>query len=193
MNPRVVSLLVMTGVMASLVGLVVFALARFLAAARETKRAMSAEEMTALMAAAPARAAGGLVDVRAVCVQLADECRPRARRQGGDIEVRGTFRPVQGDASTLRHAFRALITQAVSRCADADLAPVVTVSGSVSADGRELVVVVSDPGPDAVPDLHDAPVQALLGHGARIGASADPRGGVRCAVSMPLDSGSLLN
>lgn len=97
--------------------------------------------------ARPAQLTLTTVDLEAVCERAAEELRSEARLLGGDVSLRGTWAPVEGDEVLLRQAFSNLLRNAVEACVAEKVAPVVVIKGEVDSTQKTLRVTVEDNGP----------------------------------------------
>src|SRR6185295_10516185 len=77
--------------------------------------------------ARPAQLTLSRLDLHAICERAAEDVRGEARTLGGDVAVRGQFGPVEGDEVLLRQAFSNLLRNALEACANASVAPVITI------------------------------------------------------------------
>ncbi len=145
------------------------------------------------------------VDMVAIAERVAEEIRGEARTRGGDVTVRGEFAPVDGDEVLLRQAFSNLCRNALEACADAHIKPQIAIEGARDEGQGVLRISVIDNGPGI--DEQVAPrmfrpfvttkargtglglalVQKIIvTHNGRVVAQAEPDGGTRLIVTLPL-------
>jgi signal transduction histidine kinase len=139
------------------------------------------------------------VDLRAVIARAIDDVANAAAA----VTLDGTFGTVSGDDVLLRQAFSNLIRNSLEACADAGVAPKVTVHGDVSSGDAELIV--EDNGPGFTPEslskafqpfattkangtgLGLAIVQkVIVSHNGLITAANRPQGGAQFRVRLPI-------
>lgn len=153
--------------------------------------------------AKPAQLTLSLVDLRAIVERAADEISAETRANGGQVSIQGDFPTIYGDDVLLRQAFSNLLRNAVEACADASVAPHVSVEGRV--DGSNVRVAVEDNGP-GIPvaarerifqpffttksrgtGLGLALVQKIVvSHNGRLHVGAGPSGGASLQVLLPV-------
>ena len=154
--------------------------------------------------AKPAQLTLSLVDLRAIVERAADEISAETRANGGQVSIHGDFPTIYGDDVLLRQAFSNLLRNAVEACADASVAPHVSVEGRV--DGSNVRVAVEDNGP-GIPvaarerifqpffttksrgtGLGLALVQKIVvSHNGRLHVGAGPSGGASLQVLLPVE------
>jgi signal transduction histidine kinase len=142
--------------------------------------------------------------MQAIADRAAEEIRGESRARGGDVFVRGTFVPVDGDEVLLRQALSNVCRNALEACADAGVAPRITIDGAPDSTQGVLRVSVVDNGPgiDAAIEPHMfrpfvttkargtglglALVQKIVvTHNGRVTAQGEPGGGTRVVVTLP--------
>jgi PAS domain S-box-containing protein len=145
------------------------------------------------------------VDMRAIADRAAEEIRADVRARGGDVRVTGEFGSVEGDEVLLRQAFSNLCRNAVEACAEARLAPAISIHGTADRVQRLLRVAVSDNGPGidaAVTERMFRPFfttkargtglglalvqKIVVTHNGRVAAGQADDGGARLTVTLPL-------
>jgi signal transduction histidine kinase len=155
--------------------------------------------------ARPAQLTLTRVSLRAVCERAAEEFRPDAAAQGGEVVVRGEFGAVEGDEVLLRQAFSNLLRNAVEACAGAAVPATVAIDSEIDASLKVSRITVSDNGPGIPVAARDRVFQPFftskrngtgLGlalvqkivvfHNGRVAAGASPLGGASLQVTLPL-------
>jgi PAS domain S-box-containing protein len=145
------------------------------------------------------------VEMAAIAERVAEEIRGEARSRGGDVVVRGEFAPVDGDEVLLRQAFSNLCRNALEACTDAHIKPQVAIEGARDEAQGVLRICVIDNGPgineEVAPRMFRpfvttkargtglglALVQKIIvTHNGRVAAQAEPGGGSRLVVTLPL-------
>lgn len=159
--------------------------------------------------AKPAELIMAPVDTRAIVERAAEEIRAEAVAKGGAVTVRGEFVPVQGDDVLLRQAFSNLCRNALEACTEGGVAPDITIESIPDRGQRVVRIAVIDNGPGIAPGMMSrifmpfvttrargtgmglALVQKIVvTHNGRVTVQAEPGGGSRFVVSLPLpDSG----
>ena len=150
------------------------------------------------------------VDMAAIAERAAEEIRADARARGGEVNVRGSFARVDGDEVLLRQAFSNLCRNALEACVDARIKPQIAIEGVPDRAQGVLRIAVTDNGP-GVPasvaprmfrpfvttkargtGLGLALVQKIVvTHNGRVATQAEPAGGTRFVVTLPLAGGAL--
>jgi signal transduction histidine kinase len=134
-----------------------------------------------------------------------EEFRAGVEARGGRTTLAGEFGTVMGDEVLLRQALSNLMRNAVEACAEAGVAPHVTVHGQVDREAREVRLVVGDNGPGVPPAARDKVFQPFfttrsagtgLGlslvqkiiviHNGRVALAASDEGGAAFVVTLPL-------
>ena len=157
--------------------------------------------------ARPADVVLTLVDTRAIVERATEEIRADAVARGGAVEVRGEFMPVMGDEVLLRQAFSNLCRNALEACTEGGVRPRITVDSTPDRAQRVIRIAVIDNGPGVDPavaprifmpfvttrargtGLGLALVQKIIvTHNGRVTVQAEPGGGTRFIVSLPLTS-----
>jgi PAS domain S-box-containing protein len=147
----------------------------------------------------------GRVDTRAVVERAAEEIRGDAVSRGGSVDVRGEFVPVQGDDVLLRQAFGNLVRNALEACTEAGIIPHIVIESVPDRPQRTVRLAVIDNGPGVRPAMASrifmpfvttrargtglglAVVQKIIvTHNGRVIAQAEPGGGTRFIVSLPM-------
>jgi signal transduction histidine kinase len=147
------------------------------------------------------------VDTRAIVERATEEIRADAVARGGAVEVRGDFVPVMGDEVLLRQAFSNLCRNALEACTEGGVRPRITVDSTPDRAQRVIRIAVIDNGPGVDPavaprifmpfvttrargtGLGLALVQKIIvTHNGRVTVQAEPGGGTRFIVSLPLTS-----
>jgi signal transduction histidine kinase len=155
--------------------------------------------------AKPAELVLGTVDPRALVERAADEIRPEAAANGGSVVVEGEHATVQGDEVLLRQAFSNLCRNALEACLDARLQPHIVIECLADPAQHQVRVSVIDNGPGVDPKIASrifrpfvttrargtglglALVQKIVvTHNGRVGVQAEPGGGTRFTVTLPL-------
>ena len=155
--------------------------------------------------AKPAELVLGTVDPRALVERAADEIRPEAAANGGSVVVEGEHVTVQGDEVLLRQAFSNLCRNALEACLDARLQPHIVIECLADPAQHQVRVSVIDNGPGVDPKIASrifrpfvttrargtglglALVQKIVvTHNGRVGVQAEPGGGTRFTVTLPL-------
>jgi PAS domain S-box-containing protein len=148
-----------------------------------------------------------LVDTRAIVERATEEIRADAVARGGAVEVRGEFAPVMGDEVLLRQAFSNLCRNALEACTEGGVRPRIAVDSAPDRAQRVIRIAVIDNGPGVDPavaprifmpfvttrargtGLGLALVQKIIvTHNGRVTVQAEPGGGTRFIVSLPLTS-----
>jgi len=172
---------------------------------REETDALNAVVRNFLNFAKPAELVLATVDIDAIVERAAEDVRWEASSRGGDVAVRGEFVPVPGDEVLLRQVFSNLCRNALEACVEAKIAPQIAIEGSVDHLQRVLRLSVVDNGPGVAPvmaakifqpfvttrargtGLGLAVVQKIVvTHNGRVTVHAEPGGGARFTVSLPL-------
>lgn len=141
------------------------------------------------------------VDLPAVLRRAAEDV------PGATVTVDGHFAPVDGDELLLRQAASNLFRNSLEACAGVGRPAVITVSGAVDHEARQLLVTVADNGPGLPQNglsrlfqpfftaraggtgLGLAIVQKILvSHNGRVTAATRPEGGAIFTLSLPLRS-----
>src|SRR5262249_26039907 len=91
------------------------------------------------------------VEMRAIADRAADEIRTEVRARGGEMTVAGEYGEVEGDEILLRQAFSNLCRNALEACADARIAPRISIDGSRDRAQETLRIAVTDNGPGVDP------------------------------------------
>jgi signal transduction histidine kinase len=155
--------------------------------------------------AKPAELVLGTVDPRGLVERAADEIRPEATAHGGSVLVEGQHATVQGDEVLLRQAFSNLCRNALEACLDAHLQPHIVIECLADPAQHQVRVSVIDNGPGVDPKIASrifrpfvttrargtglglALVQKIVvTHNGRVGVQAEPGGGTRFTVTLPL-------
>ena len=172
---------------------------------REETDALNAVVRNFLNFAKPAELVLATVDIDAIVERAAEDVRWEASSRGGNVAVRGEFVPVPGDEVLLRQVFSNLCRNALEACVEAKIAPQIAIEGSVDHLQRVLRLSVVDNGPGVAPvmaakifqpfvttrargtGLGLAVVQKIVvTHNGRVTVHAEPGGGARFTVSLPL-------
>jgi signal transduction histidine kinase len=144
------------------------------------------------------------VDLGAICERAAAEIRPDARALGGDVDVAGEFRIVEGDEVLLRQAISNLLRNALEACAGVAAPPRISVHAEVDRAARLLRIGVSDNGPGVPAALRERVFQPfftmkrsgtglglalvqkiIVFHNGRITIATAPQGGALFQISLP--------
>lgn len=155
--------------------------------------------------ARPAHLMLSRVDVAAICERAGEELRPEARGLGGEVTVRGTWGPVEGDEVLLRQAFSNLLRNAVEACIAEKVAPIVVIRADVDPVQKALRISVDDNGPGIPPDQRERVFQPfftskrsgtglglalvqkiIVYHNGRITIATSDLGGASMQVTLPL-------
>jgi nitrogen fixation/metabolism regulation signal transduction histidine kinase len=172
---------------------------------REETEALGQVVTNFLNFARPAELTLTPVDMAAIAERVAEDIRGEARARGGEVRVRGAFARVQGDEVLLRQALSNLCRNALEACVDAGIAPQIAIEGVSDRTQDVLRISVTDNGP-GVPasvaprmfrpfvttkargtGLGLALVQKIVvTHNGRVSAHAEPSGGTRLVVTLPL-------
>ena len=152
--------------------------------------------------ARPDPTAFSAVDLRAIAQRAVDDLAHELPPQT-DVQVEGTFAPVDGDEVLLRQVFGNLVRNAAEACAAARIPPTVRVRGSV--DERTCRVSVDDNGP-GIPDDARARIfepffttrsrgtglglaivqKVVVNHNGRVSATRSSLGGASIYMVFPL-------
>jgi signal transduction histidine kinase len=178
---------------------------QYVAAIRAETESLSQIVTNFLNFARPAELTLSRVDLKAICERAAEEVLPEARGLGGDVLVTGEFSDVDGDDVLLRQAFSNLLRNALEACADASLAPVITIHSEIDRQQRLSRITVNDSGP-GIPaasrerifrpfftskrngtGLGLALVQKIIVfHNGGVMAGESPQGGASLQVTLPV-------
>jgi signal transduction histidine kinase len=143
------------------------------------------------------------VDMAGVVERAADDIRTEASARGGEVTIRGEFTAVDGDEVLLRQAFSNLCRNALEACVDAQITPHVVIEGAREEGSLRVSVIDNGPGIKASiaprmfrpfvttkargTGLGLALVQKIVvTHNGRVAAQAEPGGGTRLVVTLPL-------
>jgi PAS domain S-box-containing protein len=152
--------------------------------------------------ARPDPTAFAAVDLQAIAQRAVDDLTHELPPQT-DVQVEGTFGPVDGDEVLLRQVFGNLVRNAAEACAAARIPPTVRVRGAV--DDRACRVSVDDNGP-GIPDDARARIfepffttrsrgtglglaivqKVVVNHNGRVSATRSPLGGASINMVFPL-------
>jgi len=179
---------------------------------REETDALGAVVRNFLNFAKPAELVLATVDIKAIVQRSADDISAEASSRGGRVIVRGEFVPVPGDDVLLRQVFNNLCRNALEACVEAGRVPQIAIEGAVDTMQRVLRLSVIDNGPGVQPALATkifqpfmttrargtglglAVVQKIVvTHNGRVAVQAEPGGGARFTVTLPLASGTSLS
>ena len=178
---------------------------QYVTAIRAETESLSQVVTNFLNFARPAELTLSRVELRAICERAAEEVRAEARALGGDVLLHGQFGSVEGDDVLLRQAFSNLLRNALEACADASLAPVITIDSEIDRHQQVSRITVNDSGP-GIPTasrerifrpfftskrtgtgLGLALVQKIIVfHNGRVTAGASAQGGASLLVTLPL-------
>ena len=160
--------------------------------------------------ARPAELSLTTVSLAKLVDRVTDEIRADVARRGGSVEIRGEFPEVEGDEVLLRQALSNLCRNAVDACADAKVAPVIEIDGTVDRDHHETRVIITDNGPGIDPDAIERifrpffttkstgtglglalTQKIIVTHNGRVTPGAAETGGARMEVVLPLKPSGL--
>jgi PAS domain S-box-containing protein len=177
---------------------------------REETEAMGQIVTNFLNFARPTELTLSPVDMQGIAERAADEIRSEARARGGEVTVTGLFAQVDGDEVLLRQAFSNLCRNALEACAEAKIAPRITIEGAADPAQSVLRVSVIDNGPgidaDVAPRMFRpfvttrargtglglALVQKIIvTHNGRVTAAPESGGGARLTVTLPVREAAL--
>ncbi len=96
--------------------------------------------------ARPASPARARLDLRDVANSAIDDIRDEVAARGGAVSVEGTFGEVNGDEVLLRQAISNLLRNALEACDQAEVRPLVRVSGDIDAGRGVARLSVADNG-----------------------------------------------
>lgn len=172
---------------------------------REETEALGQVVTNFLNFAKPAELVVGPVDTRVIAERAAEEVAGEVRARGGEINVRGEFGVVNGDEVLLRQAFSNLSRNALEACAEAGIAPRISIEGERDSRQRQQRIAVTDNGPGIDPRIASrmfrpfvttkargtglglALVQKIVvTHNGRVSALAADGGGTRVVITLPL-------
>ena len=172
---------------------------------REETDALGAVVRNFLNFAKPAELVLGTVDARALLERAAEEIRSDAVAHGGSVTVQGEAAIVQGDEVLLRQAFSNLCRNALEACVDAGIQPHVAIECVPDPSQHVVRTAVVDNGPGIDPAIASrifrpfvttrargtglglALVQKIVvTHNGRVTVQAEPGGGTRFTVVLPL-------
>jgi signal transduction histidine kinase len=144
------------------------------------------------------------VDLRAICERAAEEIRPDARAQGGEVELRGEFGVVEGDEVLLRQAFSNLLRNALEACIGGPVPPHIVIQSDLDPAAKLSRLAVNDNGPGIALPLRErvfrpfftlkrngtglglALVQKIIVfHNGRIAVGTSPDGGASLQITLP--------
>jgi PAS domain S-box-containing protein len=159
--------------------------------------------------ARPTELASAPVDLDDVARRVAEEVRPEAERQGGQVVVEGAWATVDGDEVLLRQALSNLARNAIEAASEVGRPPRLRISADVDADAGVVRIQVGDNGPGIDAALRErvfrpffttrkqgtglglALVQKIVvTHNGRVQAGASPEGGALLTITLPIASGS---
>ena len=145
------------------------------------------------------------VDTRPIVERAAEDIRTEAVARGGAVSLQGDFVSVLGDDVLLRQAFSNLCRNALEACTEAGVVPRITIESLPDRAQRVVRISVIDNGPGVDPavaarifmpfvttrargtGLGLALVQKIIvTHNGRVVVHAEPGGGTRFVVSLPL-------
>jgi PAS domain S-box-containing protein len=145
------------------------------------------------------------VDVRAIVERAVEDIRAEAAEHGGTTSVSGEFVQVPGDEVLLRQALNNLARNALEACIEARIRPHIVIEGGLDRAQRTLRISVVDNGPGVDAKLANkifqpfvttrargtglglAVVQKIVvSHNGRVTAQAEPDGGARFTITLPL-------
>lgn len=177
----------------------------YVRALREETETLSEVVTNFLNFARPTPLVAGPVDVGQVVSRVTEDLGPEAQRLGGSLVARGTFGHTLGDEVLLRQALGNLCRNAIEACAEAQIAPQVTVEGTLERAASVQALTVSDNGPGIAHDrlghvfqpffttknsgtgLGLALVQKIIvTHNGQVTARNLPGGGAAFDVRLPL-------
>ncbi len=153
--------------------------------------------------ARPEQFAMAPVELRAIVTRAIDDLPGAA-----DVTVcEGQFATVNGDDVLLRQAFSNLVRNSLEACAGGATTPAIVVRGAI--EGNDVFVTVDDNGPGLIPAAVDRLFQpfattkaagtglglaivqkVIVSHNGVVVAGANPAGGARFQVRLPIYSGS---
>jgi len=155
--------------------------------------------------AKPAELVLGTVDPLVLVTRAGEEIRADAAARGGSVLVEGTSARVQGDEVLLRQAFSNLCRNALEACVEGGMQPHIVIECHPDAAQHVVRVSVIDNGPGVDPTIAPrifrpfvttrargtglglALVQKfVVTHNGRVGVHAEPGGGTRFTVTLPL-------
>ena len=171
---------------------------------RDETDALGAVVRNFLTFAKPAELVLGTVDALGLVQRAADEIRPDAAARGGSVIVEGEHATVQGDEVLLRQAFSNLCRNALEACLEAGTQPRILIE-CMTDPAQHVRVAVVDNGPGIDPAIAPrifrpfvttrahgtglglALVQKIVvTHNGRVTVQAEPGGGTRFTVVLPL-------
>jgi len=172
---------------------------------REETDALGAVVRNFLTFAKPAELVLGKVDARALVERAAEEIRAEAASRGGSVTIEGGRATVQGDEVLLRQAFSNLCRNALEACVEGGVQPHILIECLPDAAQHVVRVSIVDNGPGVDPaiaarifrpfvstrahgtGLGLALVQKIVvTHNGRVTVHAEPHGGTRFTVTLPL-------
>jgi|SRR5215471_12170234 len=172
---------------------------------RDETDALGAVVRNFLTFAKPAELVLGKVDARALLERAADEIRSDAQSRGGSVTVEGEDALVQGDEVLLRQAFSNLCRNALEACLEGGKPPHIVLECIPDPAQHVVRAAIVDDGPGVDPaiaarlfrpfvttrpsgtGLGLALVQKIVvTHNGRVTVQAEPRGGTRFTVVLPL-------
>jgi PAS domain S-box-containing protein len=172
---------------------------------REETDALGAVVRNFLTFARPTEPVLGTVDARALIERAADEIRFDASARGGSVTVDGAHAMVQGDEVLLRQAFSNLCRNALEACVESGVQPHIVIECLPDPGQHVVRAAVIDNGPGIDPAIASrifrpfvttrsqgtglglALVQKIVvTHNGRVTAQAEPGGGTRFTVVLPL-------
>jgi PAS domain S-box-containing protein len=155
--------------------------------------------------AKPAELVLGTVDARVLVDRAAEEIRGDAVARGGSVEVEGPPAPVQGDEVLLRQAFSNLCRNALEACVEGGVPPHIVIDCTPDPAQPSVRISIVDNGPGVDPKIASrifrpfvttrargtglglALVQKIVvTHNGRVTVQAEPGGGTRFTVVLPL-------